>query len=87
LKARTASKVLIAAGLLVMAFAILVHPPHGLGSVSARNIAAPGVRMFSQGGMTLDVSILAIGASVLVLGVVMMLRAGRLDTSWQQPLK
>lgn len=75
------------AGFLVMAFALLVHPPHGLGSVSARNIAAPGVRMFSQGGMTLDVSILAIGVSVFVLGVVMMLRASRLDTAWQQPLK
>jgi len=85
MKARTASRILIVVGLAVMAFAILVHPPPG--AVPARYASVPGMRMLFEGGMTLPLSILGIGAAVLALGVVMLLRAGSLDTAWSRPLK
>ena len=85
MRARTASKILIVVGLAVMAFGFFVPPP-GASAIPSRYASNPAIRMFFQGGMTLVLRILAIGAAVLVLGVVILLRAGRLDTSWTNPL-
>ena len=86
LRARTAGVFLVVVGLAVIAFGALVHPPPGVSATSSRYDSMPGFRMLFEGGTTLIVGIVGIGAAVFVLGVVMLLRAGRLDTAWANPL-
>ena len=86
MKAGMVGVAMVVAGLVVISFSVLVLPQQGVSPLPYHNAGTPGYHIAFQGGITIELATALIGAAVLAIGLVLLIRASKLDIAWRQPV-